>query len=66
MNASHSIVVCSCDSNVTYAQRGLLVGHTHCIEQLVFHQTTGYLASCGADGIFVWDVETLEVIKHIT
>ena len=66
MNGSHSIVVCSYDSNKTYSQKGLLVGHTHCVEQLAFHPNTGYLASCGEDGIFVWDVETFEMVKHIT
>lgn len=64
VNASYSIVVCSCDSNKAYSQKGLLVGHTHSVEQLVFHPRTGYLASCGEDGIFVWNVETFEIIQH--
>ena len=36
--------------------RGLLEGHTDCVWDLVVHSSSGYLASCSADGkCSLWD-----------
>lgn len=65
MNASYSIVVCRRNENGLYVQAGLLVGHSRSVESLAFNNATGYLASCGEDGIMIWNVETFQLVHHL-
>lgn len=46
-------------------QVGLLVGHSRSVESLAFNDATGYLASCGEDGVMIWNVETFQLVHHL-
>lgn len=47
-----------------YVREKVLIGH-HVVKFILFHPTDAILVSAGVEGIFVWDLNTSQLLKKI-
>ena len=49
-----------------YVREKVLIGHHHAVVKFIFfHPTDAILVSAGVEGIFVWDLNTSQLLKKI-
>lgn len=65
MNGTHGINLCGKDEHNFYVREKVLVGHHHTVKSILFHPTDAILVSAGMEGIFVWDLNTSQLLKKI-
>lgn len=65
VNGTHGINLCVKDEHNIYVREKVLIGHHHVVKFILFHPTDAILVSAGVEGIFVWDLNTSQLLKKI-
>ena len=65
MNGTHGLNLCVKDEHNIYVREKVLIGHHHVVKFILFHPTDAILVSAGVEGIFVWDLNTSQLLKKI-
>lgn len=65
MNGTHGITILVKNAQNLFAREKVLNGCHQKVSQVLFHPSGETLVACGTDGIFVWDLNTCELIKTI-